>query len=62
LAKQLTIITQKATEPALAPRVVVAINSPEPTIDADRIKPGPRNLRLLAIVEGGSFIVLAWTT
>ena len=40
--KQLTRITQNVMNPALAPRAVVAMSSPEPTIAADRIKPGPR--------------------
>ena len=40
--RQLTRITHRVTKPAFAPNAVVAINSPEPTTDADRIKPGPR--------------------
>jgi len=35
----------------------VAINSPEPTIEAESMKPGPRNFKLFQIVAGGSFIV-----
>ncbi len=31
--RQLTMITQSATKPASAPRAVVAINSPDPTIE-----------------------------
>ena len=44
--KQLTRITQKVIKPPFAPRIVVAINSPDPTIEAERIKPGPKNLSL----------------
>jgi hypothetical protein len=43
-----------ATNPAFAPSVVVAISSPDPTIDADRINPGPRNFIFLKKSEGGS--------
>ena len=42
LTRQLRMTTHKATKPACAPSVVVMINSPEPTIDADRIIDGPR--------------------
>jgi hypothetical protein len=42
--KQLTRITQKVIKPPFAPRIVVAINSPDPTIEAERINPGPKNL------------------
>jgi hypothetical protein len=38
----------------LAPRVVVAISSPDPTIEAERINPGPRNLIFLKNFSGGS--------
>jgi hypothetical protein len=37
----------------------VAINSPEPTIEADRIKPGPRNFNFWVKETGGSLIVLS---
>jgi hypothetical protein len=37
----------------------VAINSPEPTIEADKIKPGPRNFNLLLKEAGGSLIVFS---
>jgi hypothetical protein len=47
------MITQKAMNPAFAPNMVVAINSPEPTIEADKIKPGPRNFNLLLKEVGG---------
>src|SRR5688572_458010 len=57
--RQLTMITQKAIKPAFAPNMVVAINSPEPTIEADKIKPGPRNFNLLLKETGGSLIVLS---
>src|SRR5687768_16209969 len=56
--RQLTMITQKAINPALAPNMVVAINSPEPTIEADKIKPGPRNFNFCVKETGGSLIVL----
>ena len=36
------------------PKVVVAINSPEPTMEADKIKPGPKNLSLSTNLLGGS--------
>ncbi len=52
------IITQKAMKPARAPNVVVAMSSPDPTIDADRIKPGPRNRRRPMSEVGGSFAVV----
>jgi hypothetical protein len=50
---QLTSITQKVIKPAFAPSTVVAINSPEPTIEADRINPGPKNPNIFFIVVGG---------
>ena len=53
------MITQNAAKPAFAPSVVVAINSPEPTIDADKINPGPRNFNDELMLPGGSFIVAA---
>ncbi len=34
-------ISQSRLKPALAPRLVVLISSPVPTIDAARISPGP---------------------
>jgi hypothetical protein len=42
--------------PAFAPRTVVAMSSPEPTTAADRIRPGPRNLRAEAVPGGGADI------
>ena len=33
---------QSSTNPTWAPSAVVAISSPEPTIDAPMISPGPR--------------------
>ena len=42
-ARQLITMIHKAAKPALAPSTVVAINSPDPTIEAERINPGPRN-------------------
>src|SRR6478736_6169167 len=58
LARQEMMMIQSAAKPAFAPNTVVAINSPDPTMEAERIKPGPRNARLRMKVEGGSFIVL----
>src|SRR5436189_2748309 len=60
--RQLTMMIQKATNPALAPRVVVAINSPDPTMEADRINPGPRNFNFLKKGTGGSLMVLSVIT
>ncbi len=54
---QLTMMTQKVINPARAPRVVVAINSPLPTIDADKIKLGPRNRSCPRKAVGGSLII-----
>jgi hypothetical protein len=51
---QLSRINHNATNPALAPRVVVAISSPDPTMEADRMNPGPRNLIFSEIFSGGS--------
>ena len=39
---QLTIMTQRVTNPALAPRAVVAMSSPEPMMLAVRMIPGPK--------------------
>jgi hypothetical protein len=36
------MINHNKLKPALAPVIVVAINSPEPTIDAAMISPGPK--------------------
>ena len=57
LIRQLTKMTQKVMNPALAPKTVVAISSPEPTIDAERINPGPRNLSWENIERGGVRVV-----
>jgi hypothetical protein len=38
----LTITSQSRTNPAWAPSAVVAISSPDPTIEALRIRPGPK--------------------
>lgn len=54
--KQLTRITQNVINPPSAPSTVVAINSPEPTIEAERINPGPRNLSFSKSEVGGFFI------
>jgi hypothetical protein len=53
---QLTIITQNAMKPAFAPRSVVAINSPDPTMDAERMKPGPRKDNFDRNDSGGSLM------
>ncbi len=42
LTRVLTMTSQSSTNPTWAPSVVVAISSPEPTIDALMISPGPR--------------------
>src|ERR1043166_683249 len=52
--KQLSRITQSARYPPRAPSVVVAINSPEPTIDAQRMMPGPIRFIIAPNVRGGS--------
>ena len=55
-----TLITQPSTishnsqKPASAPVLVVAMSSPEPTIDAAIINPGPNRLRIPPSVRGGS--------
>ena len=41
LTKQLKMMNHIRMKPARAPTIVVAINSPEPTMEAERIKPGP---------------------
>ena len=56
LTRQLTRITHIATKPAFAPSWVVAISSPDPTIEADNIKPGPRCFTVFPSVLGGSMI------
>jgi hypothetical protein len=53
---------QNAMNPAFAPNTVVAISSPDPTIEAERIKPGPRNLILFKKVLGGSLMVFSVIT
>ena len=42
---------------SVIPMIVVAINSPDPTIDADKINPGPRYFRLALNPTGGSRIL-----
>jgi len=54
LMTQLKMMNHRRVNPALAPMRVVAINSPEPTIDAERIKPGPKWRRLAVNVSGGA--------
>jgi hypothetical protein len=60
--RQLTMMIQKAIKPAFAPKVVVAINSPDPTMEAERINPGPRNFNFLKKETGGSLMVLSVIT
>ncbi len=59
LTRQLTSITQKVINPACAPRVVVAMSSPDPTMEADRTNPGPRNFNFSRNLVGGAAIRLA---
>ena len=49
-------ISQSRLKPALAPRLVVLISSPVPTIDAARINPGPICWNAAGSVCGGSLI------
>jgi len=56
--KQLTMITQNVMKPAFAPSAVVAMSSPEPTMAAERIKPGPRYLSLPTKVVGGESVLI----
>jgi hypothetical protein len=49
-------MTQNVINPPFAPSTVVAINSPEPTMEADKIKPGPRKLSLPLRDMGGSLM------
>ena len=55
LTRQLISIIQNITKPALAPREVVAMSSPDPTTAADKMKPGPRCLKIPKKFSGGSF-------
>jgi hypothetical protein len=56
LTRVLKITIHRMAKPAWAPRVVVTINSPEPTIEALRIKPGPKYRRLGPQPSGGSLM------
>ena len=47
-------MTQRQMNPAFAPSRVVAISSPEPTMEAERMKPGPRKRSLPVKLAGGS--------
>ncbi len=49
-------ISQSRLKPALAPRLVVLISSPVPTIEAARINPGPICRIAFGSVCGGSLI------
>jgi hypothetical protein len=51
---QLTMMIQIATKPTCAPSVVVAISSPDPTIDAASTMPGPMRRTAVANVAGGA--------
>src|SRR5262245_44593901 len=53
LIAQLTRMIQSSVNPACAPSVVVAISSPEPTIDAASTMPGPMRPSADPIVSGG---------
>jgi hypothetical protein len=54
LTKQLSRTSQSRTNPAWAPRWVVWINSPVPTIAPARIRPGPICRRICANRVGGN--------
>ena len=56
LQKQLRITTHSAVYPACAPSVVVAISSPEPTIEAASTMPGPMRRSVERKLIGGSSI------
>ena len=51
------MINHRSANPASAPTLVVTINSPEPTMLADIISPGPNCLRIPFQSEGGE---VAW--
>ena len=51
--QQLRSTTHSAAYPAWAPSVVVAISSPEPTIDAASTMPGPMRRSAAKILTGG---------
>ncbi len=48
------MISDKSMKPASAPTAVVAISSPEPTIDPAMINPGPSCHTIPRTVVGGS--------
>jgi hypothetical protein len=56
LMTQLRRISHKRLNPACAPRLVVLISSPVPTIDAARISPGPICRSAARNERGGSWI------
>ena len=56
LTRQLKMMNHIRMKPALAPTMVVAMSSPDPTIDAERINPGPMKGRAPKNVFGGSLI------
>ena len=47
------IISHKRTKPASAPTAVVAMSSPDPTIEPAMISPGPNCLIIPRMVLGG---------
>jgi hypothetical protein len=52
----LKMTSHSRANPTSAPRAVVAISSPDPTMDALRMSPGPRYLKLAFQPTGGSLI------
>ena len=50
------MISHSRTKPACAPTKVVAMSSPEPTMDPAMISPGPSCRRIPRIVVGGSAV------
>jgi len=52
----LKMTIHRIAKPAWAPSVVVAISSPDPTIEALRISPGPRYRTLCRQPVGGSLM------
>ena len=50
------IISQRKSKCASAPVLVVAMSSPDPTMDPAKINPGPKFLRIPNVVLGGFWI------
>ena len=59
LMRQLMMISQRHVIPTSAPSDVVAISSPEPTMDAARIIPGPMRFMESRKVTGGASTAVA---